>query len=152
MRRFVEKRDADGIINALKIADLRGMGGAGFRTHLKWSAVRAAPGKPKYVVCNADECEPGTFKDRELLRRTPHLILEGMILAGLVTGATKGYVYCRHEYEQEIEVVAEAIAKATADGICGDNILELRPLVLLGTLRQSRRLHSRRRDRVIGGD
>jgi formate dehydrogenase beta subunit len=123
VRRFVEKRDANGVINALKVADLRGMGGAGFRTHLKWSAVRGAPGSPKYIVCNADECEPGTFKDRELLRRTPWLILEGMILAGLVTGATRGYVYCRHEYEQEIEVVTEAIAKAKAEGFCGDNIL-----------------------------
>jgi formate dehydrogenase beta subunit len=123
VRRFVEKRDADGIINALKVADLRGMGGAGFRTHLKWSAVRAAPGRPKYVVCNADESEPGTFKDRELLRRTPYLVLEGMILAGLITGATKGYVYCRHEYEQEIEVVEEAIANAKKEGFCGDNIL-----------------------------
>ena len=123
VRRFVEKRDADGVINALKVADLRGMGGAGFRTHLKWSAVRGAPGAPKYVVCNADESEPGTFKDRELLRRTPYLVLEGMILAGLVTGAVKGYFYCRHEYEDEIEVVAEAIAQATADGVCGNNIL-----------------------------
>ena len=123
VRRFVENRDVDGIINALKVADLRGMGGAGFRTHLKWSAVRGAAGSPKYVVCNADESEPGTFKDRELLRRTPYLVLEGMILAGLVTGATKGYVYCRHEYEEEIEVVAEAIAEAKKEGFCGDNIL-----------------------------
>ena len=123
VRRFVEKRDADGVIDSLKAADLRGMGGAGFRTHLKWSAVRAAPGAPKYVVCNADESEPGTFKDRELLRRTPYLVLEGMVLAGLVTGATKGFVYVRHEYEEEIEAVEAAIAAARAEGVCGDNVL-----------------------------
>ena len=119
----MEKRDADGVINALKAADLRGMGGAGFRTHLKWSAVRGARGDVKYVVCNADESEPGTFKDRELLRRTPHLVMEGMILAGLITGASKGTLYIRHEYEEEIEAVQEAIDAAQAQGVCGPNVL-----------------------------
>jgi NADH:ubiquinone oxidoreductase subunit F (NADH-binding) len=99
------------------------MGGAGFRTHLKWSAVRGAPGDVKYVVCNADESEPGTFKDRELLRRTPHLVIEGMVLAALVTGASQGYVYVRHEYHQEIEALEEALQRARADGVVGDNVL-----------------------------
>ncbi len=123
VRRFVENRDADSILAALKDADLRGMGGAGFRTHLKWSLVRNAPGSEKYVVCNADESEPGTFKDRELMRRTPWLVLEGIILAGLVTGATRGYIYIRHEYEEEIEAMEEAIRKARSEGFCGDRIL-----------------------------
>jgi NADH:ubiquinone oxidoreductase subunit F (NADH-binding) len=123
VRRFLEKKDADGILAVLKAADLRGMGGAGFRTHLKWSTVRTAPGDVKYVVCNADESEPGTFKDRELLRRTPYLTIEGMVLAGLVTGAKHGYVYIRHEYEEEIEAVEEALAQARAAGILGENIL-----------------------------
>jgi NADH:ubiquinone oxidoreductase subunit F (NADH-binding)/NADH:ubiquinone oxidoreductase subunit E len=123
VRRFLANRDADAILAALKVADLRGMGGAGFRTHVKWSTVRRAPGDVKHVVCNADESEPGTFKDRELLRRTPHLMIEGMVLAGLVTGSTHGYVYIRHEYQEEIEAVQEAIAQARAAGICGDNIL-----------------------------
>jgi NADH:ubiquinone oxidoreductase subunit F (NADH-binding)/NADH:ubiquinone oxidoreductase subunit E len=123
VRRFVDGRDADGILNALKVADLRGMGGAGFRTHLKWSMVRKEPDAVKYVVCNADESEPGTFKDRELLRRTPHLVLEGMVLAGLVTGASRGYIYIRHEFEEEIEVIEEVLAQARASGVCGDNIL-----------------------------
>ena len=123
LKMFMEKRDADGVIKALKAADLRGMGGAGFRTHLKWSAVRGARGDVKYVVCNADESEPGTFKDRELLRRTPHLVIEGMILAGLVTGASKGTLYIRHEYEEEIEAVQEAIDAAQAQGVCGPNVL-----------------------------
>src|SRR5260370_34391743 len=123
LRRFVENKDADSIIAALKAADLRGMGGAGFRTHLKWSTVRTSPGDVKYVVCNADESEPGTFKDRELLRRAPYLMIEGMVLAGLVTGATQGYVYIRHEYDDEIEAVEEALAQARKAGICGENIL-----------------------------
>src|SRR5439155_3520402 len=97
--------------------------GAGFPTHLKWASVRSQPGPDKYVVCNADESEPGTFKDRELLRRTPHLLVEGMILAGVVSGATRGWIYVRHEYEEEIEVVEEAIRSAYAAGVCGDNIL-----------------------------
>jgi NADH:ubiquinone oxidoreductase subunit F (NADH-binding)/NADH:ubiquinone oxidoreductase subunit E len=123
VRRFVDGRDADGILNALKVADLRGMGGAGFRTHLKWSAVRKELEPVKYVVCNADESEPGTFKDRELLRRTPHLVLEGMILAGLVTGASRGTIYIRHEFEEEIDVMKEAIAQAQESRVCGENIL-----------------------------
>src|SRR5579871_5095105 len=120
--RFLKKTDVDSILAALETADLRGMGGAGFRTHLKWSTVRAAPGDVKYVVCNADESEPGTFKDRELLRRTPYLVIEGMVLAGLVTGATQGYIYIRHEYEEEIEAVKEALAHAREAGICGPNV------------------------------
>ncbi len=123
VRRFVEKRDADGVIEALE--DRRPARHGRRRLSDPFEVVRGArrPGAPKYVVCNADESEPGTFKDRELLRRTPYLVLEGMILAGLVTGAVKGYVYCRHEYEDEIEVVTEAIAHATAEGVCGNNIL-----------------------------
>jgi NADH-quinone oxidoreductase subunit F len=111
------------VIESLKVAGLRGMGGAGFPTHLKWATVRTQPGPEKYVVCNADESEPGTFKDRELIRRTPHLLVEGMILAGLVVGAPKGYIYCRHEYEEEIEVIEEAIKAAYRANICGDRIL-----------------------------
>jgi NADH:ubiquinone oxidoreductase subunit F (NADH-binding)/NADH:ubiquinone oxidoreductase subunit E len=123
LRKFMADRNADPILEALKVADLRGMGGAGFRTHLKWSTVRKAAAEPKYVVCNADESEPGTFKDRELLRRTPYLTLEGMVLAGLLTGASRGYLYIRHEYEDEIEAFEEAITHARAEGLCGDNVL-----------------------------
>jgi NADH:ubiquinone oxidoreductase subunit F (NADH-binding)/NADH:ubiquinone oxidoreductase subunit E len=123
IRQFVEKRNVESVLKALEVANLRGMGGAGFPTFRKWSAVRAAPGDEKYVICNADESEPGTFKDRELLRRTPHLVLEGMVLAGLVTGASKGWIYIRHEYEEEIEAMQEAIADAQKRAICGANIL-----------------------------
>lgn len=123
IKRFVENRDGDALLKELETANLRGMGGAGFPTFKKWSFVRAAAGDVKYVVCNADESEPGTFKDRELLRRTPHLVIEGMVLAGLVTGAAKGTLYIRHEYHDELEVFRAAIAKAEEDGICGHNIL-----------------------------
>jgi NADH:ubiquinone oxidoreductase subunit F (NADH-binding)/NADH:ubiquinone oxidoreductase subunit E len=123
LRRFAQTRDGDAILKELETAGLRGMGGAGFPTHLKWKAVRAAAGDVKYVVCNADESEPGTFKDRDLLRRTPHLVIEGMVLAGLVTGATRGSVYIRHEYHDELEALREAIDYAQEEKVCGDNVL-----------------------------
>jgi NADH:ubiquinone oxidoreductase subunit F (NADH-binding)/NADH:ubiquinone oxidoreductase subunit E len=123
LRHFVAKRDADGLLKKLEIAQLRGMGGAGFPTHLKWKAVRGAPGNEKYVVCNADESEPGTFKDRELMRRTPWLLIEGITLAALVVGAQRGWIYIRHEYPEELEVLEKAIEGARSAGLLGDNIL-----------------------------
>jgi NADH:ubiquinone oxidoreductase subunit F (NADH-binding)/NADH:ubiquinone oxidoreductase subunit E len=123
VEQFVRTRDGDGVLRALEAADLRGMGGAGFPTHRKWSAVRAAAGPEKYVVCNADESEPGAFKDRELLRRAPHLMIEGMVLAGLVTGASRGWVYVRHEFEEEIDAVRQAIAAARARKVLGERVL-----------------------------
>jgi NADH:ubiquinone oxidoreductase subunit F (NADH-binding)/NADH:ubiquinone oxidoreductase subunit E len=124
-------------------ASLRGMGGAGFPAAEKWKSVCRAkindidpeelercrqrgvapPPAIKYVVCNGDESEPGTFKDRELLLRYPHLVLEGMILGGLVTGAARGYVYIRHEYHDQIDAVNEAIRAARQQGLCGTDIL-----------------------------
>jgi NADH:ubiquinone oxidoreductase subunit F (NADH-binding)/NADH:ubiquinone oxidoreductase subunit E len=103
------RRDA---IERLRIAGLLGMGGAGGRTFKKWSDVLTAAGDAKYVVCCGDESEPGTFKDREILLRTPHLVLEGVILAGLVVGARRGYVYIRHEYREQIDRMRAAIDDA----------------------------------------
>jgi NADH:ubiquinone oxidoreductase subunit F (NADH-binding)/NADH:ubiquinone oxidoreductase subunit E len=123
VRRFVRGRDAEQVLREMETADLRGLGGAGFPAARKWRAVRAATGAPKYVVCNADESEPGTFKDRELLRRAPDLVVEGMVLAGLVTGAERGYVYIRHEYHEEIELLHAALREAERAGICGANVL-----------------------------
>jgi NADH:ubiquinone oxidoreductase subunit F (NADH-binding)/NADH:ubiquinone oxidoreductase subunit E len=114
--------DAAGVIAALKAAELRGMGGAGFRTGLKWELVRNAAGDEKYIVCNADESEPGTFKDRFLLEHVPHLLVEGMLLAGLVTGARLGIVYIRHEYEGQLEIVEHEIAAARAAGALGPSV------------------------------
>ncbi len=111
---------AEEIIGALKAAGLRGMGGAGFPTGLKWELVRKEVTTPKYVVCNADESEPGTFKDRVILQDLPHLLIEGMCLAGLVTGARRGWIYLRHEYEPERQVIEHAIRDARARGVLGD--------------------------------
>ncbi len=109
--------------SALKNAVLLGMGGAGGQAFKKWSEVREAKGERKYVVCNADESEPGTFKDRELLLRTPYLVVEGVLLAGVVLGATQGYIYIRHEYEECVASVREEIAWAEQQGLCGDDLL-----------------------------
>jgi NADH:ubiquinone oxidoreductase subunit F (NADH-binding)/NADH:ubiquinone oxidoreductase subunit E len=111
------------IQSALKNAVLLGMGGAGGQAFKKWCEVREAVGERKYVVCNADESEPGTFKDRELLLRTPYLVVEGVLLAGIVLGATQGYIYIRHEYEECIAAVREEIAWAQQEGLCGADIL-----------------------------
>jgi NADH:ubiquinone oxidoreductase subunit F (NADH-binding)/NADH:ubiquinone oxidoreductase subunit E len=123
VRRYAATPDSDALIEQLKIGDLRGMGGAGVWAHQKWRDVRDARGDTKYCVVNADESEPGTFKDRELLLQTPQLVIEGLILAGLVTGAERGYIYIRHEYEEAIEIVRAAILRAEALGVCGDNVL-----------------------------
>lgn len=111
------------IVRELEAAGLLGMGGAGGRTYKKWSEVRQAAGETKYVVCNGDESEPGTFKDRELLLRTPYLVLEGVILAGLFLRASRGYIYIRHEYEEQIALMRREIERAASLGLCGDNIL-----------------------------
>ena len=103
-------------------ARLLGMGGAGVPAHTKWTDVWRADGPEKYVVCNGDESEPGTFKDRELLLRTPHLVVEGVILAGLLTNATAGYVFIRHEYGEQIAAVRAEIARAVGLRACGPNI------------------------------
>jgi NADH:ubiquinone oxidoreductase subunit F (NADH-binding)/NADH:ubiquinone oxidoreductase subunit E len=123
IRGFVRTRDAQAVLREIETADLRGMGGAGFPMARKWRAVREASGPDKYVICNADESEPGTFKDRELLRRTPHLVVEGLILAGLVTGARRAYVYIRHEYHEEIERLRETIREAERASLCSADIL-----------------------------
>ncbi len=122
IKRFVDTRDADGIIKSLETSTLKGMGGARFPTFRKWASVRGAPSPVKYAVVNGDESEPGTFKDRELLRRAPHLVVEGVILSGLVTGAKQGWIYIRHEFEEEIEAVRREIQRAVAHGACGSKI------------------------------
>ncbi len=118
VRRFLADRGADrakadaGLTDTLKKAGLFGMGGAAARTFRKWEEVAGQAGEEKYVVCNADESEPGTFKDRDILRYAAHLVVEGMLLAGLRIGAARGYVYIRHEYPEPIEAVQRAIREA----------------------------------------
>lgn len=111
----------DACIEALKKSGLRGMGGAGFPTGRKWELVRGESEPQKYVICNADESEPGTFKDRVILEGLPHLVIEGMLLAGLTIGAETGIVYLRHEYQKEQKALEAALAHAREAGILGDN-------------------------------
>jgi len=123
LRSYVSSRDWPAFIAQLKASGLRGLGGAGFPTGTKWEIVKAAPSDEKFIVCNADESEPGTFKDRFILEHLPHLVVEGMILAGLFTGARKGILYIRHEYESPKEIVAEEIRACYRENILGQNIL-----------------------------
>ncbi|MFT5326954.1 MAG: NADH:ubiquinone oxidoreductase subunit F (NADH-binding)/NADH:ubiquinone oxidoreductase subunit E [Planctomycetaceae bacterium] len=108
-------------IEALKDSELRGMGGAGFPTGRKWELVRGEKFDTKYVICNADESEPGTFKDRVILEELPHLVIEGMLLAALTIGSETGIVFLRHEYERERKSLEVALHRAREVGILGDN-------------------------------
>ena len=111
------------VITTLKDSQLAGRGGAGFPTGAKWESVMNAPGEPKTVVCNADEGEPGCFKDRVILDYAPHAVLEGMTLAAYATGATRGFIYLRYEYPQTLKTLERAITEAEAAGLLGENIL-----------------------------
>ena len=107
----------------VKNATLRGRGGAGFPAGIKWSLLPKADGGPRYLVCNADEMEPGTFKDRLLMEKLPHQLVEGMITSGFAIGATCGYIFIRGEYIKAARHLNEAIAQAKAKGYLGKNIL-----------------------------
>jgi formate dehydrogenase beta subunit len=121
-RKLAGTKAWDAALAELKASELRGMGGAGFQTSLKWDLVRKQPGTEKYVVCNADESEPGTIKDRFILQHLPHLVIEGMILAGFISGAKKGVLYIRHEYHLQEEILGEEIRRCYGAGILGKNI------------------------------
>jgi NADH:ubiquinone oxidoreductase subunit F (NADH-binding)/NADH:ubiquinone oxidoreductase subunit E len=111
---------ADDIVTALKDSGLRGMGGAGFPTGTKWSLVAATePGSVKYAICNADESEPGTFKDRQILADQPHLVLEGLLLGMAVVGAEQGWVFVRHEYGPEERLLRKEITALREAGVLG---------------------------------
>ncbi|MGO9496569.1 MAG: NAD(P)H-dependent oxidoreductase subunit E [Solirubrobacteraceae bacterium] len=110
-------------IGTLREAGLRGMGGAGFPTGSKWEMVAAQEAEPKYVICNADESEPGTFKDRQILAEQPHLVIEGMLAGMLAIGAEQGWVFIRHEYGPEEAAVRAELDSARAQGIVGEDVL-----------------------------
>jgi formate dehydrogenase/NADH-quinone oxidoreductase subunit F len=114
---------AAALVDRLEQSDLRGMGGAGFPAGRKWRLVAAEPATPRHVICNADESEPGTFKDRCLLAEAPHLIVEGVVLAGLAIGSHEGWVYIRHEYGPEREILQREIERARSLGVLGDEVL-----------------------------
>ncbi|MBI3539036.1 MAG: NADH-quinone oxidoreductase subunit NuoF, partial [Candidatus Eisenbacteria bacterium] len=113
----------DEAIEVVKASGLRGRGGAGFPTGLKWGFVPKQTPKPKYLVCNADESEPGTFKDRELMEKNPHLLIEGMLLAAYAIQAHTGYIYLRGEFEYVQRILDRAIAEARAAKLLGDDVL-----------------------------
>ncbi len=112
------------VIEEVKASGLVGRGGAAFPTGLKWESAARESSQPKYVVCNADEAEPGTFKDRVLMENDPHRIIEGILIAAYAIGATYGYMYIRGEYEYQYQVVSRAVEEARQAGYIGHNILQ----------------------------
>jgi NADH-quinone oxidoreductase subunit F len=122
LKKAVETMTPDDVIAEVKKSSLRGRGGAGFPTGMKWGFVPKDSPKPKYVVCNADESEPGTFKDRYLMERDPHLLIEGMLLAAYALGSQTVFCYTRGEYKYLIDIMDVAIEEARAAGIIGKNI------------------------------
>ncbi len=116
--------DPDKVLAEIKISGLRGRGGGGFPTHLKWMFTKNTESDEKYVICNADEGDPGAFMDRSVIEGDPHTLIEGMAIAGYVVGASRGYVYVRAEYPLAIERLHKAIGQAREYGFLGDNIFE----------------------------
>jgi NADH-quinone oxidoreductase subunit F len=111
------------IIAEIKQSNLRGRGGAGFTTGVKWELCRNAVGEPKYIICNADEGDPGAFQDRGLIEGNPHSLLEGMIIGAYAIGASQGYIYIRNEYPQAVQLIRLAAQQAREFGLLGENIL-----------------------------
>ena len=111
------------VVEIVKASGLRGRGGAGFPTGLKWSFMPKDKAKPHYLLCNADESEPGTFKDRELMRWVPHQLIEGCLIGAYAMGAEHVYIYCRGEFFEATQVLAKAVEDAYEAGILGDDVL-----------------------------
>ena len=122
-KRCVDGMKADDVVAELKKAGLRGRGGAGFPTGVKWDKVLNHRVKEHYFVCNAGEHEPGTFKDRFLLKTLPHQLIEGCLIAAHTVQAKAAFIYANHEYEEERENLKKAIAQARARGFLGKNVL-----------------------------
>jgi NADH-quinone oxidoreductase subunit F len=111
------------IVEEIKKSGLRGRGGAGFPTGMKWSFLAKPEGVPRYLVCNADESEPGTFKDRFLMEFIPHLLIEGLVVSSFALGSNRTYIYIRGEYAWIVDILEQAIEEARANGFVGKNIL-----------------------------
>ena len=123
LEKALKSMKPDDIVEEVKKSGLRGRGGAGFPTGMKWSFLAKPEGVPRHLVCNADESEPGTFKDRYLMERIPHLLIEGMIVSSYALGANTSYIYVRGEYFYIIKILQNAIKEAYAAGLLGKNIL-----------------------------
>ncbi|MCB0524707.1 MAG: NADH-quinone oxidoreductase subunit NuoF [Saprospiraceae bacterium] len=122
VEKALKKMTPDEVVEEVKKSGLRGRGGAGFPTGLKWSFLAKPEGVPRYLVCNADESEPGTFKDRYLMEKIPHLLIEGMITASYALGANTSFIYIRGEYSWILFILEKAIAEAYDKGWLGKNI------------------------------
>ena len=123
VRALIQSQKFVEAIATLKAAGLRGMGGAGFPAHIKWDLVRKTPSSEKYVVCNADESEPGTFKDRFIIESAPHLVVEGTMIGAFTVGARRAFIYVRHEYERCAERLQHEIERCYSEGLLGLNVL-----------------------------
>ena len=123
VEKAIKNMTPDAVVEEVKKSGLRGRGGAGFPTGMKWSFLAKPDGVPRHLVCNADESEPGTFKDRYLMSRIPHLLVEGMITSSFALGANTSYIYIRGEYYYIVRILEKAIAEAYAHGWLGKNIL-----------------------------
>ena len=123
VEKAVKTMTTEAVVEEVKKSGLRGRGGAGFPTGMKWSFLAKPPGVARYLVCNADESEPGTFKDRYLMERIPHLLIEGMITSSYALGANTSYIYIRGEYYYVARILEKAIDEAYANGWLGKNIL-----------------------------
>lgn len=121
-RKVITSMTPDEVIEEIKVSGLRGRGGAGFPTWFKWNAIKSNKGAQKYMVCNADEGDPGAFMDRSVLEGDPHSLLEGMIIGGFAAGATEGIIYCRAEYPLAIARLEIAMAQAREKGYLGKNL------------------------------
>jgi NADH:ubiquinone oxidoreductase subunit F (NADH-binding)/(2Fe-2S) ferredoxin/Pyruvate/2-oxoacid:ferredoxin oxidoreductase delta subunit len=119
----LEWMSPDGVIGFITDSGLRGRGGAGFLTGQKWAVCRSQPKEPKYIVCNADEGDPGAYMDRSILEGNPHRVVEGMCIGAFAIGASQGFVYVRHEYPLAVKRITKAIEDARRAGFLGENIL-----------------------------
>ena len=123
VEKAIKTMSPEAVVEEVKKSGLRGRGGAGFPTGMKWSFLAKPEGVPRYIVCNADESEPGTFKDRYLMSRIPHILVEGMITSSFALGVNTSYIYIRGEYFYIVNILEKAIEEAYANGWLGKNIL-----------------------------
>ena len=146
LRKALTQLSPDQVITDLEASGLIGRGGAAFPTGMKWKFTRAAAGGQKYIVCNADESEPGTFKDRVLMEHRPHLLLEGIALAAYAVGTDKAIIFIRGEYPKATAILAAAITEAEAAGLLGADIMGADFALQCRDPSRRRRLYLRRRN------
>jgi len=126
VEKALKKMSPQEVVEEVQKSGLRGRGGAGFPTGMKWSFLAKPEGVPRYLLCNADESEPGTFKDRYLMERNPHLLIEGMIVSSYALGANLSFIYIRGEYMWILDILEKAIDEAYKHGMLGKNSFGLR--------------------------